>query len=178
MYRINKLIQTGRDVFTAKDISLIWKIKKENTLYTTLKRYVKRSILFRLKKGVYSIKPAEKIPIIQIASALIGDYNYLTCETILQKHGLIFQSSNQLTFVSTKRKKIKFNDYLINVRQMKNEFLFNKTGVFKNKDGVLTADCQRAIADMLYFNKNYYFDNKNINWKKVKNYQKLIGYIK
>ncbi len=62
---------------------------------------------------------------------------------------------------------------------MKDEFLFNKTGILKDERGVLKADCERAVADMLYFNKNYYFDNpKGINWKKVKSYQNLIGFSK
>ena len=62
---------------------------------------------------------------------------------------------------------------------MKDRFLFNKTGIVKDSTGVLKADCERAVADMLYFNKNYYFDNKSdINWQKVKSYQRLIGYSK
>jgi len=178
MYRINELIKTGKNIFSIKDLALIWNIKKDNTLYTTLKRYVKKGLLFRIKKGIYSITPIEKLSIVEIASALVAGYHYLSCETVLQKEGIIFQSSNQLTFVSNKSLSLKFKDYIIKVRQMKDRFLYNKTGIYKDKNGVLTADCERAIADMLYFNKNYYFDNKNIDWKKVKSYQLQIGYTK
>ena len=77
------MISTNRNIFTTKDIGLIWQIKNPNTLYTTLKRYTQKQILFRLKKGIYSIKPLDKLPIVEIASALIGGYNYLSCETVL-----------------------------------------------------------------------------------------------
>lgn len=175
MYRINELIKTGKNVFSIKDIGFIWKIKNKNTLYTTLKRYVKKGLIFRIRKGVYSLKPKKHLSFLEIASALIGDYHYLTTETILQKEGLIFQSSNQLTFVSKKNFKIKFDDYLIRVRKLKSDYLFNLTGIRKEAF-TLVADKERAIADILYFNKKFHFDNKDINWKKVKHYQKLIGF--
>lgn len=177
MYRINKLIQTGRNVFFAKDIAFLWQIKNKNTLYTTLKRYVKKNLLYRLKKGVYSLKPKEKLSSLELASSFIDSYHYLSTETVLQKHGIIFQSSNQITFISDKSMKIVFGDLTIRVRKMKEEFLYNQTGIIK-ENNILIADRERAIADMLYFNKNYYFDNKNINWSLVKQYQKLIGYVK
>lgn len=177
MYRINELIKTGKIIFSIKDIAFIWKIKNKNTLYTTLKRYAKKGLIFRIRKGVYSLKPKKQLSILQIASAMISKFHYLTTETVLQKQGIIFQSSNQLTFVSTSNFKIKFDDYLIRVRKMKADFLFNPIGIKKEND-ILMADKERAIADILYFNKKYHFDNKNINWRKVKHYQKLIGFIK
>jgi len=40
-----------------------------------------------------------------------------------------------------------------------------------------TASLERAVADILYFNPTYYFDAHNIiDWTKVKNIQKEIGY--
>ncbi len=179
MYRITKLISSGRDILTTQDIALIWQINNPNTLYTTLKRYTQKGILFRIRKGVYSVKPLDKLSLFEVASTLIKGYNYLSCKTVLQKEGIIFQTSNQLTFISNKRSQFPLDNYIINVRQMKDEFLFNTTGISRNKNSLLIADKERAVADLLYFNKNYYFDNpKGINWKKVKSYQKLIGYQK
>lgn len=177
MYRINELIKTGKNVFPIQDIAFIWKIKNKNTLYTTLKRYVKKGLIYRLRKGIYSLKPKNQLSILEIASAIIPGYHYLSTETILQKEGVIFQSSNQLTFVANKNLKIKFDDYLIRTRKMKADYLFNPLGI-KKENHTLIADKERAITDILYFNKNYHFDNKIINWKKVKHYQKLIGYRK
>jgi hypothetical protein len=42
----------------------------------------------------------------------------------------------------------------------------------------MMANIERAVADLLYFNSNYYFDNKKrIDWKKVKKIQKEVGYL-
>lgn len=44
-------------------------------------------------------------------------------------------------------------------------------------DEVAVARLERAVADMMYFNPHYHFDNRKIiNWKKVKEIQKAIGY--
>jgi len=47
------------------------------------------------------------------------------------------------------------------------------------KNGVNYATLERAVADMLYFSGNYHFDVPNlIDWAKVKEIQKQIGYVR
>ncbi len=59
---------------------------------------------------------------------------------------------------------------------MKDEFLFNKTGIVE-KDGVKQAITERAVADLIYYSPNYHFDAPSlIDWRKVKDIQKLIGF--
>ncbi len=59
---------------------------------------------------------------------------------------------------------------------MQDKFLFNDKGIVK-KDGIKRANLERAVADMLYYDPYYHFDAPNlINWKKVKEIQKIIGF--
>ena len=41
MYRINQLLKLKNELYHTSDLSYIWGIKNSNTLYTTIKRYVK-----------------------------------------------------------------------------------------------------------------------------------------
>jgi hypothetical protein len=50
-------------------------------------------------------------------------------------------------------------------------------GIEKRGD-VYVATLERAVSDMLYFDPKYTFDvKKQIDWKKVKQIQKEVGYV-
>jgi len=176
MYRINKLIATGKKIFYIDDLRLIWKVRKSNTLYTMLKRYVQKGILYRIKKGIYSYIDTEKLDILEVANFLIKKYCYLSTETILKREGVIFQESNQLTFVSNYSAKLFYKNYLIRVRKLDDKYLYNDLGITK-KETHNEASLERAVADILYFNPRFYFDNSKFKMKKVKSLQKQIGYL-
>lgn len=176
MYRINKLIATGRRIFYTDDLQLIWDVKRSNTLYTTLKRYVQKGILYRIKKGIYSYINPDKLDILEVANFLIKKYCYLSTETILRREGIIFQQSNQLTFVSNYSAKLVYKNYLIRVRKLADKYLYNNLGIIK-KETHNEASLDRAVADILYFNPRFYFDNPKFKMKKVKSLQKQIGYL-
>ncbi|MFC1612895.1 hypothetical protein ACFL23_01045 [Patescibacteria group bacterium] len=184
MYRINKpkiekfaeIAKLGEILFHTKDLANLWRIKNENTLYTTISRYIKKKLLFKIYKGFYSIKPIEQIDPFLLGSKAIHEYCYLSAETVLAQAGIIQQSINQITFIGSKRKKFKIEGNTYSVRQLKDEHLYNPAGII-NKNHVNIATPNRAIADLLYFNPNAYFDGENlINWKEVRGIQKAIGY--
>ena len=63
------------------------------------------------------------------------------------------------------------------VRRLKDTYLYNDRGI-DIINGVMMAGVERAVADLLYFNPEFYFDNeKKIDWKKVKQIQKEVGYL-
>lgn len=161
MYNINKqnmLFTSGQKLFHTQDLALLWGITNKNTLYTTIKRYIKRDILFKVIKGLYSTVPISKIDKYILGSALIHRFCYISCETVLVSTGVINQDIIPVTFVSSISLRISFNgvDYIY--RKMKPELLFNSDGVEK-KDGYFMATKERAVSDMIYFNPKYYFDN-------------------
>lgn len=177
MYSITELIKTGNQLFHTADLGIIWQINKKGTLYTRIYRYIKKGILFPIHKGLYSIIPPEKLDPIKIGQAVNHGYCYLTTEKILENHGVINRRVEGYTFVGEKNKKFELfnNRYLF--RKLKKDYLYRNIGVIHD-NGNFTATLERAVADIQYFNHNFNFDHPNtINWDKVKQIQKEVGYI-
>ena len=97
MNKAIKLLQSSKKDWTTKELQVFWKIKNKNTLYTTIKRYVKQGVLFRIKKGEYSTKPINepliKEKVIKQARKMVKeskllwyvkDYDQLTMESVLE----------------------------------------------------------------------------------------------
>ncbi len=160
MDKLSLLLRSNQKLFHTQDLAILWGIENRNTLYTTIKRYVKKGILIKIFKGLYSKIPINEVDNYVLGTALIHKFCYVSCETVLAKEGVINQQILPITFVSSVSKKIKINDTLFIYRRLKPNILFNPDGIEK-KDGYFIAGRQRAISDMLYFNPRYYFDNKN-----------------
>ncbi|MEK7495662.1 MAG: type IV toxin-antitoxin system AbiEi family antitoxin domain-containing protein [Patescibacteria group bacterium] len=176
MYRIDSLLKLKEKLFHTGDLALLWGITNKNTLYTTIKRYVQKGILIPIHKGFYSTIPIDQIDPFKLAIGYLHRFTYVSCETVLIREGIIFQKENYLTLVSSVSKKFIIADHSYFVRQLKDNYLYYDRGI-DNVNGVMTANVERAVADLLYFNPKYYFDNKKkINWKKVKEMQKDVGY--
>lgn len=170
------LAQTNERVFHARDLANLWQIKSNNTLYTTLKRYVQRGLLFRVYKGLYSLVPTGEISPWLLGIKALHEYSYVSTETVLIEAGIIQQNIDWITLVSSKSKKFSLGKNNYWSRQLADKFLFNPMGVVE-RDGVFVANLERAVADLLYFNQKAYLDGASqINWKKVKKLQKEIGY--
>ena len=176
MYRIDSLLKLKEKLFHTGDLALLWGITNKNTLYTTIKRYVQKGILIPIHKGFYSTIPIDQIDPFKLAIGYLHRFTYVSCETVLIREGIIFQKENYLTLVSSVSKKFIIADHSYFVRQLKDNYLYYDRGI-DIKNGLMTANVERAVADLLYFNPKYYFDNKKkINWKKVKEMQKDVGY--
>jgi len=177
MYRIDKLLKQKNELFHTKDLGLIWEITNNNTLYTTIKRYVQKGILIPIHKGFYSTIPLNEVEPFKLAMSYIHEFAYVSCETVLIREGIIFQKTHYLTLVSHVSKKFTLAGNSFLVRKMKSEYLYNDYGIV-DVDGTKTASLERAVADMLYFNPNFYFDNKKtVDWKEVKKIQKEVGFL-
>lgn len=175
MDKISVLIQQPQKLFHTSDLKVIWGIYNESTLYQTIYRLIKKKIFFRVQKGLYSMVPLNQLDPIEIGFRAINHFSYLSTESVLAKNGIINQSPNKFTFISSAPANFTINDNLYLVRQLKPQCLNNTVGIIQNDKGVFMATTERAIADMLYFQPNYHFDADNlINWKLVKNYQQQI----
>jgi hypothetical protein len=176
MYRLNELIKSDRNVYHSNDLAILWGISNKNTLYTTIKRYVQKGTLIPIYKGLYATVPITELDPLELGRAVIHRYTYLTTESVLAQDGIISQATYAYTFVSSLSRKITIGDFSFVFRKLKDEFLFNPTGI-TNKNGNFVATTERAVADMLYFNPKYHFDfSESIDFKKVKRMQKEIGY--
>ncbi len=176
MYRIIELNRVDRKVYHSNDLAILWNISNKNTLYTTIKRYVQKGVLIPIYKGLYSTVPISELDPLELGRAIIHRYTYLTTELVLAQVGIISQATYAYTFVSNVSKRVTVEDISFRFRKLKDEYLYNPTGISK-KDGNFVATTERAVADMLYYNPKYHFDfSESIDFEKVKQIQKEIGY--
>ena len=161
-------------IFHTGDLANIWMIRNKNTLYTTIRRYVKKGVLHRIYKGYYSLLPPEKIDGRLIGMKALHRYGYVSLETVLFDEGYISRPPAYISFISSKSIRFRIGKYSFRSRKMKEQHLYNDCGI-KKTDGILTANPERAIADMLYYSPLYNFD-KTPDWEKIKEMQKAVGY--
>jgi len=177
MYRLNKLLKLDRKIYHTNDLGILWDITNKNTLYTTIKRYVQKGILIPIYKGLYTTVPLSNLHPFDLGRAIIHRYAYVSTESVLSEHGVISQATYAHTFVSDIAKKITVGTVSFLFRKVKSEFLNNPIGI-TNQDGRFIASLERATADMLYFDPTYHIDLRDrIDWKKVKQIQKEVGYL-
>lgn len=172
--RFLEIAKLGETIFHIDDFARMWGIEKRATLNITLKRYADLGLLYRLYRGLYSLNKPTQIDPLLLGSKAINNYCYLTGETVLIQHGIILQKIDYFTFVSEQTKRFNVSESRYYCRQLKDYYLYNDIGVDKSGK-INVASLERAVADILYFNPNYYFDNlAAIDWAKVKNIQKIV----
>ncbi len=172
------LARLGEAIFHTSDLANLWEIQNSNTLYTTLKRYVKSGLLFRIQKGLYSLYPPEELDPLLLGIKTIHGYAYISTETVLFNGGIINQRPQSVTLVSSLSLRFHLLGYSYTSRQLNARFLFNSAGIGK-QERVLTASVERAAADLLYYNSRVFFDSPElIDWNMVDKLQGSIGYKK
>jgi len=168
------LLKQNKKLFHTNDLRLLWDIENPATLRRTISRYITKGILLPIYRGFYSTVPLKEIDPLELGSAAIHDYCYVSCETVLSQGGVIFQSIAAYTFCSAKTKTIHIEDRTYKSRQLSDKYLYNSFGII-DKGNYKIASAERAMADMLYFNQRYYFDAKDqIDNTKLKKFQKEV----
>jgi predicted transcriptional regulator of viral defense system len=174
--RFALLAERDENVFHLDDLANLWNIRNQNTLRKTLSRYSKRNLIFRIHKGLYSIKKVNELDPYFLGFKALHRPAYLSCETVLYNAGILNQVPQEITFISSISKIFSINEKHYRVRQLQDEYLFNNIGI-QMINGFYQASAERAVADMLYFNPRKYFDtssSKMINWSEVKKIQKQV----
>lgn len=174
MYRIDTLLKSDQKLYHTLDLALLWNIHNKNTLYTTIKRYIDKGVLVPIHKGFYSTLSVDQIDPVRLGVGYLHSFTYLSCESVLARHGIIFQQSDYITLVSSKSKKFTIGKKNYLVRKLSEKYLFNPIGV-TSQNGIYTSSLERSVVDMLYFNRHYHFDARDkIHWKKVRDIQKEV----
>jgi len=176
MNKLISLFKSGQTLYHTQDLAILWSIQNRHTLRVTISRYIKRGLLFSVTKGLYSTIPTKEIDQYYLGSILIHRYSYLSCESILEEHGVINQKVFSLNYISSVSRKIELGERLYVYRQMVPEFLFNPEGItFVN--GIYKASLERAVADCEYFGLNLFFDSQNlIDFKKMEKIKRIVKY--
>ncbi len=173
---MSELLQLDRKVFHTNDLAVLWGIANRHNLYMTITRYIDRGILFPVYKGLYATVPIASLDPLELGTAIIHRYTYLTTESVLWQAGIISQRIFDYTFVADRSKRVSVGEWSFRFRKLKDDYLYHPAGIL-NKNGIFIASTERAVADMLYFNPKYHFDIQGgIDFDKVRSIQKEIGY--
>lgn len=153
---VSFLYKSGKTVFTVQEIRLLTQgVASPSSLPNRLSRLVLGGELLRLRQGVYALPsydPLEFACKIQVPS-------YISMETVLRKHGVIFQYDNSITLASYQPKVI--------YNPSGEVFLFRKlsTSILINREGKIVtpqytiATVERAFLDLCYVDKWRTYEN-------------------
>lgn len=155
MSKIEKIYQSGKTVFTIHDLRIIWDVQNPDALKASVKYFVDKGVLQRLKKGVYALPG--KYDKFELASKLISP-SYISLETVLQKNGIIFQFSSAITSVAAYGRTITIHGQEYGYHSMKKNVFVNPLGILSEKYYMI-ASPERAICDFIYFYGLSHFDN-------------------
>ena len=147
----------NRTVFRLKDIAMLTGETNFQSLNKKLNYHVKTGKLQNPRKGIYT-KPNYKT---EEMACTIYTPSYISLEFVLQKAGIVFQYDSRITVISYLSRNIKIDGQEYLYRKLKNELLINTEGIDRKPNQINIATPERAFLDVLYLNKEYYFDNLN-----------------
>jgi len=160
---ISTILRSKKTVFSFKDIVLLWG-DSGSAARVRINYYLKNNDLYHIRQGLYAKdKNYDKF---ELATRIFTPA-YVSLETVLGQAGVTFQYYGQIFVVSYLTREIKVDGQKYSYRKIKNSILTNSIGI-KNEENYSTATPERAFLDILYLNKDYYFDNSSgLNWEKV-----------
>jgi hypothetical protein len=158
------IFKNSATVFKFSDVSLLTGESNFQSLNRKLNYAVRRGKLLNPRKGLYAkpdYNPEE-------LACKIYTPSYISLEYVLQKAGIIFQYDTQITLISYLSRDIQVENRTYSFRKIKSDVLYNISDSIVQKKNVNMANAERAFLDMLYLEKNAYFDNLNpLNKKQV-----------
>lgn len=170
---ISDILRLNGTVFTFKDIAIIWGDTAKRAVISAVNYYVERGELHRIRRGIYAKdKNYNKF---ELATKIFTP-SYLSFETVLAKAGVIFQWYGQIFIASYLNREIIIEDQVYSYKKIKDSVLTDHAGILREKNFTI-ASPERAFLDIVYLNKNYYFDNlSNLNWDKVFEFLPIYGH--
>ncbi len=161
---ILEILRSNRTVFSFKDILLFSGEEKPNLLRRRLYYYTKNGMLYHIRKGLYA--KDKNYDRFELATKIFTP-SYISFETVLGKAGITFQIYGKIFVASYQTREITCDGQIYSFRTVRNEILINDSGM-ERRDNYFIASPERAFLDVLYLNRDYYFDNLSLlKWNRV-----------
>jgi len=184
---ISTILRSKKTVFSFKDIALLWG-DSGNAARVRVNYYLKNGSLYRIRQGFYA---KDKNYDRDELATKIYTPSYISFETVLGRNGVTFQYYGQIFVASYLTREIIADKQTYAYKKIKDSVLTNDAGI-EHKENYSIATPERAFLDVIYLNKDYYFDNLlGIDWnrvykilpiysnkrmeKKIKSYQKNVN---
>lgn len=161
---ISTILRSKQTVLSTKEIVLLWGEASSDAVRVRISYYAKNGDLYRIRRGFYAKdKDYNKFEL----STKIFTPSYVSFETVLGQTGITFQRYNQIFVASYITREITADGQAYSYKRIKDAILTNPAGI-ESKDNYSIASPERAFLDVVYLNKDYYFDNLSpLNWDKV-----------
>lgn len=153
---IGILYSSRKTVFTTQEVRLLTQgVIPASSLPGRLSRLVLSGDLLRLRYGIYALPSYE---IFEFANK-IQIPSYISMETVLRMHGIIFQYDNAITLASYQPKLIYApSENVFIFRKLSDSILINKKGKIINPNYTI-ASLERAFLDLCYVDKWRTYEN-------------------
>lgn len=169
---IEKLVSSGKKVFTIEDLAVMWQISERRRLIERIKYYLREKRLMHISKGVYAYG-TDYTPM-DVAQKLVP-MSYISLYTTSQMHGLTFQYYETVYSIALKSKTYNINNKNYIYHKVKETIFYSQLGLVNNGRYTI-ADKERTICDCLYVYPGFYFDNLlGVNARKLSELSKLYG---
>ena len=169
MNNYNKILDSGKTVFTKKDLEKILDLNSKKALDMFLYREKNKGFLQNIFYGIYVLK---KYDIFELAGK-IRKKSYISLETVLKKEGVIFQYYDDIFLISDDNLEKKVWEIKFKFNKIKDLVLLNQLWL-EHKWTYTIASVERAICDRIYLSKNYYFDDlEGVDFEKLEKISKI-----
>ncbi len=152
---ILQLYKDKRSVFRLSDAAMLFPGIAPKNLNDRMRYYTATGRLRNPRKGIY-VKPGYNP---QELANLLYTPSYISLEYVLQQAGIVFQYDTRLTSVSYLSREVGIDGNTYSYRRIKETIVMDTTGIDCYEDLYYKATPERALLDMLYLNKDFYFDN-------------------
>ena len=161
---LKELLKSKKTVFSFKDLLLIWENIDAKTARSRIHYYLKRGDLYHIRRGFYA--KDKNYNRFEFATKIYTP-SYISFESVLVNAGVIFQHYRQIFVASYQSKELVCDKQKYLFKKLKTSILINGLGI-ENKENYSIASPERAFLDILYLNKDSYFDNmSSLNWEKI-----------
>ena len=145
---LDKVISSGKTVFSISDIQDITNYQNKHSVESFLYRAQKSNLLVNLRKGIWALPNYDKFEL----ACKMRKNSYISMETVLYKEALIFQYyENTITCISDDTRTYTVDDTEFRYSKIKNLILNNSLGI-KSYKNYRIATPERALCDMFYLN--------------------------
>ncbi|NQU85672.1 MAG: hypothetical protein HQ541_07925 [Mariniphaga sp.] len=151
------LYNTDRTVFRFNQIALLSGEQNFQSLSNKINYAVRTGKLLNPRKGIYTKPEYSK----EEMACLVYVPSYISLEYVLQKAGVIFQYDSSYTVISYISRMVEIDNQSYRFRKIKATALSCTDGILRHSKHINMASAERAFLDLLYLEKDYYFDNLN-----------------
>ncbi len=173
-FELQQKIKTN--LFTIADATKYFPNEKLITLRTQLSRFVKKRLIYRVKRELYCFNLKE-VDELELANFLYSP-SYISCESALNYYGIIPDVPQAVTSVTTiTSKKIKTIFGIYHYFKINPKFFFG-FDIVKTKNGYLKiAKKEKALLDFFYLRKINKIDDLRLDLKAI-DFSLLKKYLK